>query len=247
MRLTELEPFLVRVPFTFKQAQSALRRVLDKVPPNGENNQQYEDTLIWLAVLELATDYEVLFVTSDKAFFANRDPSKGLAVELLADITEAELSVIAVASLGDAAERIRLSEPPLKVDNIIKLIDQAALEVLRPVAENAEFPIGPLSDSTLNAYATEDPHVLAVLFAMAHALEDLRKPPRGDAQVIAEGDCEIRYGKVASFRLSKAVIDWVEPSGGPGHTGNVYLHMDGHIGERSEPFTVRTEIDLGHA
>jgi hypothetical protein len=233
----------VRVPFTFEQAQSALRRVLDKVPPNGEKNQQYKDTLIWLAVLELASDYDVLFVSTDKAFFANRDPSKGLAVELLADVAEAELSVIAVASLGDAAEQIRVSEPPVNVEEISLLIDQAALDVLMPVAEQAEFLIGARAGSNLHAFATEDPHVLAVTFAMTHALEDLREPPRRDAQAIAEGDCEVRNGEVASFRLSRAVIDWVEPSGEPGHAGNVYIYPRG-IGERSEPFTVRTEIDL---
>lgn len=68
--------------FTFDQAQGALRRVLDKVPPNAEKNQQYKDTLIWEAALELSRELEVVLVTSDHGFYSDRDPGKGLAAEL---------------------------------------------------------------------------------------------------------------------------------------------------------------------
>jgi hypothetical protein len=243
-RLDELAPFLVRVPFTFEQAQDALRRLLDKVPPNSEKDQQYKDTLIWGGVLALAADSDVLFVTSDKGFFADRDPSKGLAPELLADLEPEGLTVTAVHTLGAAAERLRLTEPPVDLQTVVRRIDDVALDVLRPAAAKSEFTVGPLVNSSVQVYATENPDVIAVAFTIAHALDDIRDVPRTNAEVVVGGDCVIQDGQVGEFRPTTLTLDWVEPSGQPGLTRTVFARMGMHLGERHEPYRVRAEILL---
>ena len=84
-RLEELDAFLVRVPLTLEQTRSAVRRVNDEIPPNGPKNQQFKDSVLWEAVLELAKSFRVVLVTYDKAFFEDRKPDRGLAAELKAD------------------------------------------------------------------------------------------------------------------------------------------------------------------
>lgn len=241
-RLDELAPLVVRVPFTWEQAQDALRRVLDLVPPNSEKNQQYKDTLIWGAVLALAVDFDVLFVTSDKGFYASRDAAKGLATALLADLDAAALTVVAVDSLAAAAELLRLGEPPVDVQTVIGQVDAEVLEVVEEVTARAEFTVGPLTDSSARVFATENPDVVAVTFTITHALDDLRRPERTSAAVSAEGECVIRDGRVGEFRLDRVSVDWVEATGEVGHAGNVYARASLHLGERHEPYAVRAEI-----
>lgn len=80
-RIAELAPILVRVPFTLGHAKAALVMVNAKLPPNGSQNQQFKDSVIWQAVLTLSQEYTVHLITNDRAFLLDRnDPSKGLVL-----------------------------------------------------------------------------------------------------------------------------------------------------------------------
>ena len=89
-RLAELNPILVRVPFTVEHAKAALKMVMLKLPPNGEKNQQFKDSAIWQAVLALSQNYSAHLISADKGFFLDREPSKGLALNLLEDCQKRE-------------------------------------------------------------------------------------------------------------------------------------------------------------
>jgi len=85
-RLEELAPILVRVPFTPEHASAALDMVIEELPPNRPRNQQFKDSAIWQAVLNLASEYSLHFVTNDRGFLLDRnDPAKGLTDNLLED------------------------------------------------------------------------------------------------------------------------------------------------------------------
>lgn len=49
-RLQELNKLLAPVPMTIEHAQHALDRVIAHLPPNGEKDEQFRDTLLWEAV-----------------------------------------------------------------------------------------------------------------------------------------------------------------------------------------------------
>ncbi|WP_146400048.1 PIN domain-containing protein [Pseudobythopirellula maris] len=53
-RISDLNKILVRVPFTHEHAIAALDMVERKLPPNGDKNQQFKDSAIWQAVLQLS-------------------------------------------------------------------------------------------------------------------------------------------------------------------------------------------------
>lgn len=74
-RWEELGGVLVRAPFTFEQARSALARILDHASPSGENNEQFRDCCIWASVLDFSVSRVVHFVTNDSAFYQPSDRS----------------------------------------------------------------------------------------------------------------------------------------------------------------------------
>jgi len=229
LRLSELDSLLVRVPFDWSQAQEGLRRVLDRVPPNGEKDQQYKDTLIWLGVLELARDFDVVFVTSDKGFYAGRDTSKGLARELLDDLAAGGLNVTTLPDLGAAAEHLRLTEPEIDRRALTAAIDYAASDLVVEAASDAGFDVGPLARSELHVFVTERPDTLAVTFVLVHTLDDRSVAGR-------------TYGEVGEVRPGRVSVDWVEPTGEPGHTGNVFVSAEAHAGERHRAYEERSVI-----
>ncbi len=67
-RIVELGKLLVRVPLTPEHVRGALQRVIAHLPPSGPNNEQFRDTTIWEAALQLAATFDVHFITGDKGF-----------------------------------------------------------------------------------------------------------------------------------------------------------------------------------
>jgi hypothetical protein len=97
-RLTKLGFWIIRIPIRFEHTRTALERIIEETPPNSSKNQQYKDSLIWEAVIELASTHRVGLVTKDGAFCLNRDTKKGLANNLR---TEAEATCFGVEIYDD--------------------------------------------------------------------------------------------------------------------------------------------------
>jgi hypothetical protein len=76
---------------SIEHARAALRRVNEETPPNGSKNQQFKDSAIWEAVLELAANHRVHFVTKDTGFYEGRDLKRGLAKQLSYECRRASL------------------------------------------------------------------------------------------------------------------------------------------------------------
>lgn len=74
VRLAELESLFERVEITLEQTRSALDRVYEGSPPNGPKNQQFKDSMIWEAILDLGQRFEVHLITEDSGFY--RDKSR---------------------------------------------------------------------------------------------------------------------------------------------------------------------------
>lgn len=59
-RWDELAGLLERHPsFSIEIARAALRRVIEKTPPSGQNNEQFQDCCLWEASIILAVDRPV--------------------------------------------------------------------------------------------------------------------------------------------------------------------------------------------
>src|SRR2546429_534485 len=90
---------LIEIPFSFADAQDSFRRVIEQIPPS-DRDQQFKDGVIWANCVELLKSEDVFLVTSDKAFYHDRNYEKGLALPLRKEISEFPHQFTLLSELG---------------------------------------------------------------------------------------------------------------------------------------------------
>lgn len=125
-------------------AKSALKRVLEGTPPN-DRSQQFKDSAIWESLLELAKEADVYFVTADKAFFKNSDPSKRMASDLLKDCKNVSGTICLFYELCDYLGAIKKDEPPFNKGIVIEKINQSIMVTLSQMAVEKGYTLGDIS------------------------------------------------------------------------------------------------------
>ncbi len=250
-RLEVLEHLVERVPFTLDHARSALGRVMDETPPNRHKDQQYKDSAIWEAVLELSRERNVHLVTGDKGFFANRDPKKGLAHNLKQEADAVGGGIIAHPDLRSCLEALKENVPRLDPGELADAVDHAVIEDLRKIAADHEFELGNLTDSNVSTFLTERMNVLATSFELMHEAS-FASPDGGppvDATLVATGECsfDVLRKTASDARLDRAEL--LNPEGdlvaGKGvryiYAGSI---MPGGGLPRSRPYTIKIPLDV---
>jgi hypothetical protein len=247
-RLDELQSLIRRVPFSLEHALRALDRVDAGTPPNGPKNQQYKDSAIWEAVLELGAGFPVLFVSSDRGFFEGREVQRGSARILRDEVEQAGVSVEIVANLSAAAAKLRDVAPPLNRPALARAAGIAVRATLAENVGNDGFEPGELIEWTVEPFATEIVGVLSVAFQLSFQLIDAaaeERTGRTDAKASVEGSCSLSGGAVYDVRVSKIQSQWVNPDGSQGR-GGVVMAMAGtaYLGGRPPiPLNIRVPVD----
>jgi predicted nucleic acid-binding protein len=250
-KLRELDDLLLRVPFTFEHAKSALRRVMDETPPNGRNNQQYKDSAIWEAVLELSHTHTVHFVTEDKGFFTDRTPSKGLASNLKEDRDAMGGKIIVHYGVRSCLDALEEDVPPLDYQGMAFVIDHAIVEDLRDIAADKEFGLGKVVDWNISAFRTEKLGILALSFELVYKAFDvspLRDEEETEATLIVKGECSFDLRDQAASDVRKESVRLLDAQGSliPGKAVS-YVYGGGIAmgGERlrRRPYELRIPLD----
>jgi hypothetical protein len=191
-RLSELTPILVRVPFTMAHAKAALDMVDAKVAPNT-HTQQFKDSAIWQAVLQLAREYVVHFITDDRAFYLDRkDTSKGLAENLQADCEAASAKVSIFRDLGTCLNEISSRRPTIDREQVTPLITSFVVPRLQVDTTRMNCQLKELLEADVQAFSTEDPNRVALDFTVTMRLEpDVPSPNETELNrtVVAHGSC----------------------------------------------------------
>jgi hypothetical protein len=175
-RWSQLSGLLIRIPFTLDQATSALRRVINKAPPSGENNEQFRDCCIWDAAASMATDRVVHLLSADNAFYEKRNRAAGLADALRAELMTAKKRLQIHFSLRDflaAAESgaVEIDETAIG-DAITKsIMDPARQIAAEDVWPGAKFELGKAHRPKISGYATPKPSLVAISFEASFDLE----------------------------------------------------------------------------
>jgi hypothetical protein len=178
------------VPFTIEHAKAALSMVNAKSPPNGENNQQFKDSAIWQAVLTLSRDFTAHLVTNDRAFFLNpKDPSKGLATNLLEDCKRTGGPVSIHCDLGSCLSAITSDVPSFDQEQLASLVMGSMMPRLQAEAARYRFEIGKPLDIKVKAFRTEQTNRLAVDFTIRVDVDSSQVAGRTGCQAIAYGSC----------------------------------------------------------
>jgi hypothetical protein len=191
-RLSELTPILVRVPFTIEHARAALGMVDAKVAPNTRS-QQFKDSAIWQALLHLAQEYAVHFVSNDREFYLDRgDPSNGLAANLREDCKTANARIAIYCDLGSCLKAISSNRPLFDRDHLIPMIKSFVIPRLQSETTRLRCELKELLDANIEAYWTRDPNRVALDFTITMRFEPDTPAPQDrevDRTVVAHGSC----------------------------------------------------------
>lgn len=219
-RLAELASILVRVPFTFEHARAALNMVIAKLPPNGPDNQQFKDSAIWQAVLTLSRDHTVHLVSNDRAFLLDcKNPTKGLAANLLEDCQRAGAAITIHCDLADCLKAITSDAPSFDQARLAPLITDVLMPRLRAEAARRRFGIIEPPEIKTQVFRTAQTNRLAVdyviivtFIADASVVTDRST----DCQIIARGSCyyDPEANSISGEFLWTLQFQWKHPSGG---------------------------------
>lgn len=245
-RLTEQGSWIIRVPIRFEHTRAALERIVAATPPNGHKNQQYKDSLIWEAVLELASTYRVGLVTKDGGFYLNRDTKKGLANNLR---TEAETTCFGVEIYNDIRtllQTLSAGAPQKNAELFASHLDHYVRPTVETAADASHFRVGERTQQVIQIYATGTPDRPALGFKLTYSLTDdpaAEPMGRSQANVTANGTCF--YQETASEVISDLVFDnmeftWLDAEGRPQHQTHRFFRTA--IGRRMIPYTMREPL-----
>ncbi|MEO8327204.1 MAG: PIN domain-containing protein [Nitrospirota bacterium] len=213
-RLNELESLFESVPLTLEHARSALRRVNEGSPPNGPKNQQFKDSLIWEAALNLAERFHVHLVTMDTGFFADKNLSAP-APELLRETEALGRTISIYSKLQDCLEVLRRDATEIDLDRVAAAIQSAIRRDLDVSAGRRGVRMAQLIENELTPFITEYHDVIALGFRLMFEGVNLSTEQREDIKISVEG--EGRYSYTADLmidvKLHRIIYEWMDEGG----------------------------------
>lgn len=247
LRLNELDQFILKIEFKLNHAKSALRRVLEESPPNGFHNQQFKDSAIWEAILELAKDGDVDFVTEDKAFFQDSKPPRGLASNLLEDCKDIPNKIRVFYELPSYLKTIKEELPSFDKEKIIEKINKSIIAELSERAVDNGYKLGDINKSDVQAFLTEKPEFIAIEFEMNYFASEELIPESGiltEANLVVRGSCSCN---IATYEIVDVQFDSIIMLSKEGENiyGNTFLRAESIIvGRRTISYRLKEPLDL---
>lgn len=230
------------IPFSLEAAKSSFLKTIDKMPPS-DKTQEFKDGLIWAHCVDLLAEADVYLVTGDKAFYAERDYSRGLAKNLLAEAKtfSHELSLIPdLAKLIEGIRRdVQIDEKKL-VDTFL-LAHSASVERM---LDGAVFVIEGPPEVEVTPYATEVATRLYIEFVIRFQCADSSGQGRTDAtlELPGDGSYDTSTGEYLELRSRGEKLVYTDEEGQQKMQHHVLMVGSAVIGHRSVQHTVRVPL-----
>lgn len=174
----EVEEF----PFTLESAKASLIRIVQKVPPSSDKNQQFKDGVLWEDCLTVLRKDPVFLVTNDQSFYNNRDTKRAFADQLSEDLKQ-----LPANSLPDLLAEIGTGvhiDPASFIAAYLELNG----EKMKTMAENHSFGLEGEPTTDLRVFATEKPTLLYVTFTIELPCFDATSERGIGAKILARGE-----------------------------------------------------------
>ena len=178
---------IVEIPFCLESARNSFLKTINKSPPS-DKDQQFKDGVIWADCVSLLKEDVVWFVTSDKAFYQNRQYDKGLAKTLSDEIEGYENKVVLFSSVSKLIEEIK-TEIAIDQNKLIDQFLQSNNLSIKNILKVNNFVISGEPSVKIDVFATEDANKLYLEFEIRQTCEDISTENRSDAKIILKGDC----------------------------------------------------------
>jgi PIN domain len=179
---------LLEIPLSLESARSSFLKVVDKIPPNKDKDQQFKDGVIWADCVRLLETADVYLVTEDKGFYKGREPKNGLAEALKLEVKNAKHAIYVFDTLSALLQEIR-TEVRLDEKTLVSQFWENNRQSIESILERNDFVVVDDPEVTTDLYVTEDPNRLYTEFRIFHRCEDLLSDGRSDAILLLKGDC----------------------------------------------------------
>lgn len=224
-RVEELSNLIVQTPFTFAHAKGALERVLNGTPPNrprvqkSNGDQQFKDSTIWEAAIELSNHAKIIFITRDYGFYKNRNPEKGLAESLLEEVSMLKNEISVYPDIQSFLKDIKGDIPKLNAAKVRKTLFRE-LENNKYISE-AVSPdhTGFLNGVSFKAFLTEKNSQVAIHYSLKYDVANVEhistSESLGPGVMIVSGNCLFDFvnENVSSNSIDEIVFK--DPQGFP--------------------------------
>lgn len=174
------------IPFSIESAHSSFLKTIDKSPPS-DKKQEFKDGVLWADCLALLASDPVVLVTSDKAFYQDRDSDKGLASNLDMEARQFPNPLRIVPTLSALLQTLRTTVT-LDEEKLAHAFLTQHKESVYGTLSQLGFDLGTRESLTYTLFATENPTVLFLEFSMTYACTDIREEGRKNAVLFLKGD-----------------------------------------------------------
>jgi hypothetical protein len=210
-RWAALSGALQRFPFTHEHAKAALSRIINKISPCGENNEQFRDACIWAAAMEAGKETPVSLITNDSAFYEGRDRTRGALAEVLRhEAHELGVNVLIYTTVSKFLESIT---PRVEVLNEAEM-EGIVLEAIKGVADDVvaknsrSFCIVHSSLPWIRGYATPKPSAIAISFEGQFGLERVgmsrkNEPKAADLHITGTCSYDPKTRRISEIELEE--------------------------------------------
>lgn len=246
VRVTELFGDLgvevMNIPFSLSSAESSFLKTIDKVPPS-DRTQEFKDGVLWADCVDLLKNDDLCLVTADKAFFQDRDYSKGLSANLAAEIKGAAHSLSLLPSLDQLVRDLRID---VAIDEgvLVRGYLDKSFEAIDGLLKRNGFVLGEKLGTSQILYATEDPSVLYVEFDIQFEAKESVGDGRTDGVVTLRGDgsYDTKSHTLTNFRNLEETLHFQQSGGEEREVRNVYAFMEAFLGHKDVSHTIRRKL-----
>lgn len=241
---TNIDIEFVEIPFGIDSAKNSFLKTIDKLPPS-DKSQQFKDGVIWADCVGLLSKGDVHLVTEDKAFYQDRQYSKGLVSNLKNEIASFENNLFLYSSLHDLIKSIQ-SDVAILPEDLLKSFLENNEESVNRTLERVGFEIGDIEDSVISSFATESPSLLYVEFELLITCNAVIDDGRSNGRLMLSGDgqLDLDAGTYSELRNFGEEFVYISPDGAEEKTKNTVIFIDSAvIGHKEVKHSVRYKLD----
>lgn len=249
-RLDEIKHIVNRVPLTLDHARLAMEMVIAGLPPSSNNNEEFRDSLVWQAVIELSKTQFVHFVTSDKGFFRERDVKLGLAINIREDIRANNNNIYVHADLRSCVSTLQKNVSGPNKNIIAREISTLLATELEKSVQAEECKLEGLEEHEVKFYLTESSNLLAVDFALTYNLESVAIDEDANRtecrlRVSGSGFYNVGTNSISDVRIGIEEFSWLDENKEYHKGSKVYATGGAVLGTRIISFSLREPLNLG--
>jgi len=234
----------IEVPFTLESARSSFLKTVDKLPPS-DKTQEFKDGVLWADCLTLLASDSVVLVTSDKAFYQDRQYEKGLARNLQEEALVLPKQLQILPTLSKLLHTIR-TKITLNEDSLADAFLTQHHESVYGTLTRQGFDLGHRQSVVYTLFATENPNVLFLDFSMKYTCTDIRGEGRTDAllQLNGDGSYNAITGQFTELRNFGERLSYRMPDGTERETFNEVVFLGGIVfGHKDVSNVIRYKLD----